>query len=376
MRHFLFLCLLKRLAVLAGLPLVLFAYSAISAPTTPNYVQGNYAVPQTPQTTVTVPYTAPQASGNLNVVIVGWNDSTAHVSSLRDSNENVYQLATGPTVVTGTLSQAIYYATVGASGGNAVTVTFDALATYPDIRILEYSGIDPVSPVDAVAGSIGNSATSSSGAVKTTNATDLLLGANMVFTGTTGPGSGFTKRLLTLPDGDIAEDQIVTAAGSYSATAPLGYWGNWVMQMVAFRSASSAPTPTPVPTPSPTPTPTPKTTPSPTPTPTPKTTPSPTPTPTPTPSPTPGSSVTLAWNANLPTSDPATNTTGYRLHLGLASGVYTQSTNVGNTTSVTVSNLISGLKYYFVVTAYNSSGLESPPSIEVSYTAPWINLLP
>jgi outer membrane biosynthesis protein TonB len=204
----------------------------------------------------------------------------------------------------------------------------------------------------------------------------------MVFTGTTGPGSGFTKRLLTLPDGDIAEDQIVTAAGSYRATAPLGYWGNWVMQMVAFRSASSAPTPTPVPTPSPTPTPTPKTTPSPTPTPTPKTTPSPTPTPTPkttpsptptpapTPSPTPGSSVTLAWNANLPTSDPATNTTGYRLHLGLASGVYTQSTNVGNTTSVTVSNLISGLKYYFVVTAYNSSGLESPPSIEVSYTAP------
>jgi hypothetical protein len=158
MRHFLFLCLLKRLAVLAGLPLVLFAYSAISAPTTPNYVQGNYAVPQTPQTTVTVPYTAPQASGNLNVVIVGWNDSTAHVSSLRDSNENVYQLATGPTVVTGTLSQAIYYATVGASGGNAVTVTFDALATYPDIRILEYSGIDPVSPVDAVAGSTPNAA--------------------------------------------------------------------------------------------------------------------------------------------------------------------------------------------------------------------------
>ena len=91
----------------------------------------------------------------------------------------------------------------------------------PDIRILEYSGVDRVSPVDAVAGTTGSSATSSSGAVATTNATDLLVGANTVQTITTGPGSGFTQRLLTNPDGDIAEDQIVTAAGSYSASAPL-----------------------------------------------------------------------------------------------------------------------------------------------------------
>jgi fibronectin type III domain protein len=78
----------------------------------------------------------------------------------------------------------------------------------------------------------------------------------------------------------------------------------------------------------------------------------------------------LAWNANPPTSDPATNTTGYRVHVGLASGIYTQSTNVGNTTAVTESTLVSGSTYYFVVTAYNSAGLEGPPSNEVSYKAP------
>ena len=52
---------------------------------------------------------------------------------------------------------------------------------------------------------------------------------------TTGPGGGFTSRLLTVPDGDIAEDQMVTATGSYSATAPLSS-GQWIMQMVAFRT--------------------------------------------------------------------------------------------------------------------------------------------
>jgi hypothetical protein len=58
------------------------------------------------------------------------------------------------------------------------------------------------------------------------------------------------------------------------------------------------------------------------------------------------------------------------LHTGLASGIYTQSTDIGKTTSVTLSNLKSGLKYYWVVNAYNSTGLEGPPSNEASYTAP------
>jgi hypothetical protein len=51
----------------------------------------------------------------------------------------------------------------------------------------------------------------------------------------TNAGSGFTKRIITTPDADIAEDRVVTATGSYSATAP--QTGNWVMQMVTFRAA-------------------------------------------------------------------------------------------------------------------------------------------
>ncbi len=215
--------------------------TVMTGTTTINYVQGNYATPQTPQTTVNVTYTGAQAAGDLNVVVVGWNDSTATVSSVRDAKGNVYARAVGPTVQSGLASQSIYYAkdiTSAAAGTNIVTVGFSTAAVSPDIRILEYSGADPNNPVDVTAANSGNSSTSSSGSATTTNATDLIFGANLVQTLTTGPGSGFSTRMLTQPDGDIAEDRMVTATGSYSATAPVNPSGAWIMQMVAFRTPS------------------------------------------------------------------------------------------------------------------------------------------
>jgi hypothetical protein len=209
-----------------------------SAATTITYIQGAYATPQTPQTTVTVSFPAAQAAGDLNVVVVGWNDSTATVSTIRDKSGNTYTRAVGPTIQSGVASQSIYYAkniAAAAAGANTVTITFSRAAIYPDIRILEYKGADPNSPVDVTAAGTGNGATSSSGSVTTTSATDLIFGANLVQTITTTSGSGFASHLLTKPDGDIAEDRLVTSAGSYSATAPLNS-GQWIMQLVAFRA--------------------------------------------------------------------------------------------------------------------------------------------
>ena len=218
-----------------ALPLVL------SAAPTINYVQGNYATPQASQTTVSVKFNAVQIAGDLNVVAVGWNDSTATVSGVTDTAGNAYTLAVGPTVISGVATQSIYYAkniVAAAAGANTVTVTFSPGARYPDIRILEYSGADPANPVDVTAAGSGNSATSNSGSATTTNTTDLLFAANLVQSTTTGAGSGFTSRLLTAPDSDIAEDRMVTATGSYSATAPLSS-APWIMQMVAFRTPVS-----------------------------------------------------------------------------------------------------------------------------------------
>jgi hypothetical protein len=180
---------------------------------------------------VTVAYPGAQTIGNLNVVVVGWNDTTSTVQSLTDSAGNAYSLAIGPTSGTG-LRQSIYYAANIKGGSNTVTVTFNQTALYPDIRILEYQG---VSAVDVTAGASGNSGTANSGPATTTTANELIFGAATVGTAVTGAGSGFTSRIITSSDGDNAEDRVVTTTGSYSATAPLSLSGAWVMQMVAFK---------------------------------------------------------------------------------------------------------------------------------------------
>jgi hypothetical protein len=56
---------------------------------TPVYVQGNSADPQAPQSTVTVSYTPAQVAGDLNVVVVGWKDTTATINSVVDRAGNV-----------------------------------------------------------------------------------------------------------------------------------------------------------------------------------------------------------------------------------------------------------------------------------------------
>ncbi len=79
--------------------------------------------------------------------------------------------------------------------------------------------------------------------------------------------------------------------------------------------------------------------------------------------------VTLAWN-------PSTDSTvaGYKIYYGSASGNYTNVVDVGNVTNATISGLVEGVTYYFAATCYNSSGIQSPFSNEVSYTVP--NLCP
>jgi hypothetical protein len=221
---------------------------------TPKFVQVNAATPQSQSVaTASATYSAAQTAGNLNVVIVGWNDTTAGVSSVTDTAGNTYNLAVGPTRGTA-LSQSIYYASnihAAAAGANAVKVAFSPAAVYPDVRILEYSGIDPVYPADSLSPGVGGSGSGSAGDPTspnylTANPNDLLIGGDMVATSTAGAGAGFTSRIITSPDSDIAEDRVVTSSAAYSATASLSGVGPWVMQLAAFRAAGSpAPLPTP-----------------------------------------------------------------------------------------------------------------------------------
>ena len=76
-------------------------------------------------------------------------------------------------------------------------------------------------------------------------------------------------------------------------------------------------------------------------------------------------SVRLVWDANT-----ETNLAGYRVHYGGQSGVHTNTTDVGLTTNATVFGILPGVMFYYVVTAYDSNGLESDPSNEVGHMLP------
>ena len=199
------------------------------------FVQVKSATPQTNSASVAVTYQVAQTLGNLNIVAVGWNDTTSTVTGVTDSQNNTYVLAIGPTTGTG-LRQSIYYAKNIAAGSNTVTVTFSQAAAFVDIRALEYSGLDTANPLDQTAGAVGSGTTASSGAVTTTAANELIFGAGMTLATFTGAGTGFTSRIITSPDADIAEDRTVTTTGSYSATAPNSS-SNWVMQVATFQKA-------------------------------------------------------------------------------------------------------------------------------------------
>lgn len=76
-------------------------------------------------------------------------------------------------------------------------------------------------------------------------------------------------------------------------------------------------------------------------------------------------SVSLAWDANSE-SDLA----GYKIYASLTSGSYisSNSVDVGNVTSYTVTGLQASTTYYFVATAYDTDGYESDYSDEVNKT--------
>jgi len=205
-----------------------------NSPTTPTFKQVVVNEPQTAQTSVAATYAA-ETAGDLNVVIIGWGSTTTTVTSVVDTAGNTYQLA-APTIRSSTESQAMYYAKNISGGTPKVTVTFSASSSFPDLRILEYSGVDTNLPFQSSVSWTAGTNPATSGTLTTTAAVTLVVAGGTTNGAFSGPGTGFTQRILTPLDSDYAEDAIFTAAGSYAATAASSS-GAWIMQAVAFKAA-------------------------------------------------------------------------------------------------------------------------------------------
>ena len=201
----------------------------------PSFVQVGSSTPQSPQTTVTTPFGQSQNQGDLNVVVIGWANTTSTISSVTDSAGNTYQVA-APMTRSALNSQAVYYAKNIAPGTNTVTVTMSGPTPFVDVRVAEYSGLSTTTPFDVTSSGAATNAAPDTGTATTTAATELLVGAGTTTDRFVGAGNGYTSRTITSPDGDILEDQVVANTGTYNATAVQGS-ATWVMQLVTFRAA-------------------------------------------------------------------------------------------------------------------------------------------
>jgi len=232
----------------AGTPSRPWAFMVVPGPQTPgiNFVQGHYETTATVKS-VSVVYTAAQAAGDLNVVVAGWRNNACTITSVTDNSANAYVLALGPTHLNNE-TQSIYYAkniAAAGAGVNKATVLFSCTGTLNnDVRIAEYSGMSTTNPVDVVSSLTAFTSTCATPAVTTTNANDLLFGTNYVIVEPISAGTGYTSRVVTTNlvnstsvGPSLVEDRVVTATGSYSASATMPKAGDCIMQMVAFRAA-------------------------------------------------------------------------------------------------------------------------------------------
>ncbi|HEX6908497.1 MAG TPA: hypothetical protein VF154_17905, partial [Terriglobales bacterium] len=216
------------------------------------YVQGtSNALTSGSSSQISASY-GPQTSGDLNVVVVAWGDTTSQVDRVTDSNGNVYSLAV-PTQSSSQVTQAIYYAKNISAGGNTVTVTFKQAAYLPSLRILEYKGVDKTSPLDVIASAAGTSSASAgamanSGPATTHFFNELIFGAATNSSNILEPGDPFVPRVVTV-NTDLAEDHMVNVPDTYAATATITPGSNWVMQMATFKAAAQPSTPPPPPPP-------------------------------------------------------------------------------------------------------------------------------
>ena len=195
-----------RVAWLVSVTLLwLCALGGISNANPAAFVQVSAATPQTNQSQVTVTYAQAQVAGDTNILAIGWKNATSTITAVTDSAGNTYRPVS---TAHGTgLIQAIYYARnikAATAGANTVTVTFNTATPFIDIRATEYSGLDPVHPIDVSHSAIGTSTTPNSGSVTTTAAQEVIFGAGTTTGSFTAAGTNFTSRIITSPEDSVA----------------------------------------------------------------------------------------------------------------------------------------------------------------------------
>ena len=222
---------------------------------TPAFVQATSAHKPSVSSLTLTPSSAITAGNRLIVEVGVWSSSGATAASVTDSAGNKYTelLHFAGSEKT---EMSVWSAPITAGGGTRPTITVKPSSSADTGAVaLEYSGLSTASDASAVdvmapaTGTTGGAASVASGATAPTsgdNELSLGLYVDSGFGDTLTAGAGSIPRANVAPDGDIellAEDGIVAAGATPSATVGTGANTTWLMADVVFKTgAAGAPT--------------------------------------------------------------------------------------------------------------------------------------
>ena len=165
--------------------------------------------------TVAVDYVTPVTAQDLLVVTVGFNTPTASLSSVTDTTGDTFTVL--PKLMDATDGRYVAYAMANTSA--VETVTFVVTGAGAVIgRVHEYTGVNPMHPLDTFATNTGTACGTDASTVQITTAYDHeLVFAYAGSQGTASAGTGFMQH-STLSNG-VTEDRVVPTAGAQTVTA-------------------------------------------------------------------------------------------------------------------------------------------------------------
>jgi len=177
-------------------------------------------------------------AGDLILVSVGWDLNSVTVTSITDSQGNVYQSGLGPTGWGTTFHEQIFYAKNIFGGANVINIQMSGSSSvFFEARAFEYTGVDSISPIDAISTSTGFGTSMNSGSVGVASVGEILfaVGQSDTVSAVFTPLSGFSLRPINSGGGIIVEDKVAIAAVPTSASATASVSGNWIMQLISIR---------------------------------------------------------------------------------------------------------------------------------------------
>lgn len=216
----------------------LLASPADAVSLTPAFIQNDVNFSGSASTTISTSFTSPNAAGNFIIAYVVWNASNTPSTTVTDTAGNTYVAVGVPSTTVADSSAQLFYAKNIAAGSNTVMANFSTSSSFQFLYIHEYSNIDKTNPLDQTVNANGFGTAVDSGSLTTTFPTELLFSGSMSFD-TESAGTGWTSR-STFFNG-LTQDQIVSSAGTYNATATIDSSQSWMIQAATFRAAQIPP---------------------------------------------------------------------------------------------------------------------------------------